>query len=249
MNRLSKQIIYGFIFIALITGAVLLGAYLIKLAGNQPPPYIDINPNNQSQEIQITNFQGIKSSKNSLLSDYIIELYNPRDNQGAKKISYTMGDTKDKSYLLPLEKKIVIITGEQKNLTEDDFIVNETLWVDFPKQESAELLVQEKKYLAEDKEINGSSVSASIYNKSKYDLAVVDADIIIYDLQESPIAVLHSQINKLFSGQEQSFKVFWPYFINKNAGEVFIQVSSNIMDTDNTKIYSSSETERFQSFQ
>lgn len=207
-----------------------MAVQLIRIADRTPlPPEIIKN----IKEIKITGWQEIKSSRNSLLSDYIIELYNPDEKQGAEKIKYSIGDTKGETYLLPLQKKIIIASAERKNLHQENFKMEEVIMADFSKEESAELEIFEKKYVAEDKEVEGSSVSAAVSNKGKYDFSVVDIDIILYDMQKNPAAVLSSRVNMLLSGQEQNFKVFWPYFIKESIGEVFIQVSSNIIDRDN----------------
>lgn len=232
MDRIFKQIIYGAIFIGAVFGAV-FGAKFIQGLQIIPAP-IEVIEN--SKNIQIVEWLEAESSKNSLLSDYIIRLYNPDDKQGAEKIEYSIGEFSGATYLLPLEKKIIVISGERRNLKEKDFSVNIVKMKDFSKENDAELDISEKKYLSEDSELGGSSVSASIFNKSKYDFSVVDIDVILYNLQKQPVAVVSSKINTLLSGQEQSFKVFWPYIIKDDVAEIFIQVSSNIIDNDNAKI-------------
>lgn len=245
-HRLLKQILYGFLFIFFISAAIGLGVFVVKKS-NQPdlPPVI---VDNSKKEIQIVSFREIKSAKGDNFSDYIIELANSSDKFGAEKIKYSFGKTRKEAYLLPLEKKFVIVIGEGKGLGEDDFKFGDIFWVKFSNTESSGLVAQSKRYDAEDKEAGGSSVSAVIFNKSKYDFSKIDFSAIIYDVNNNPVAVNYSEANTLLSGEERMIKIFWPKPINENIADIFIQVSSNIMNKDNIRIAPEGAGEGFRAF-
>lgn len=245
-HRLIKQILYGFLFIAFIAAAVWLGVFIVKRS-NRAVPKIEIT--DEKKEIQIASLKEIKSAKGSAFSDYIVELANLSDKFGAENIKYSFGKSQGETYLLPLEKKFVIAVGENCKLSESEFKFGDILWVEFSNTESSGLIAQSKKYDAEDKETGGSSVSAIILNKSKYDFSNVDVSVIIYDFDGNPVAVNYSQINTLLSGEERLAKVFWPNYIDKNIADIFIQASSNIMKEDNIRVSPKSTDERFRMFQ
>lgn len=234
MNRLTKQIIYGVIFIAMVAGAVLLAGYAIKKmsAPDIIPPIV-----NNKDSIQIKSFQEIPS-ENGKTSDYAVELYNPSEDYGVLKAKYSFSKTKGEIYILPLEKKYEIILKEEKKLSEENFKIGETVWVEISKEKSAGLAAQNKRYESFDQSVGGSSVSAVILNKSENDYKKVDINILLFDLDSNLAAVSYTKIDDLLSEQERSFKIFWPFQISKGMGNILIQASSNIMDPDNTKIFS-----------
>ncbi|MFH1175727.1 MAG: hypothetical protein V1698_03330 [bacterium] len=242
-NRLSKQIFYGILFIFLVVCAVGLGYFLIFKIGQDKIIPLDLTGG--KKEIQVESFKEIASAKSGKLSDYLVELRNPNENLGAQKIKLVLGKTKKEAYLLPLEKKFAVIIGESKKLSEGDLKITETVWVDFSKEESAGLAAQNKKFEAKDETIKGSSVSAVILNRGKFDLQKVEVDIIVYNFAGEPIAINCAQIDLLLSGEERAFKVFWPNYLSEDAGNFSAQISSNIMDKENIKISGKSSEERF----
>jgi len=245
-NRLTKQIIYGIFFIAFIGGIFGLGYGAIKIIQNRGNDITPVEIN--SENISVTSFEEIRSPRSKMLSDYVIELTNSSDSYGASKIKYSINETKGETYLLPLEKKIEIVIAEVRNLEEEDFKIKDVLWIEFSKKESADLVAQNKDYKSKDKEMYGSSISATIINKGKYDLAKVEVNVVVYNFKNEPIAAVYSQVNTLPAGEERAVKNFWPFYIEEDASNILVQASSNIMDKDNIKISSESDSEGFQFF-
>jgi len=225
MSRIAKQIIYGIIFIAILAGLIIL-----CMSSPTEDDSIITPIESQKQNLQILSFNEVASST-GLRSDYVIKIYNPNNSYGASIIKYSLNMQKDRTYILPLEKKNIIIINEKKRLEEKDFSINEIIWVEINKEKSADLLVHNKQYNADD----GSLVTATVFNKSDYDFLKVDVDIILYDSNEDPIAVSYSQLDNVLSLEKRSFESVWPQRISGDVANVYIQASSNIMDEENIK--------------
>ena len=113
MNRITKQIIYGLIFIAVLGGLII--ACVSSKTENEIPV---ISVESQRQNLQILSFNEVVSST-GLKSDYVIRVSNPNNSFGASMIKYSLETQKGKTYILPLEKKYIVIVNEKKRLQEN----------------------------------------------------------------------------------------------------------------------------------
>ncbi len=224
MNRITKQIVYGLLFIAIFAGLITL------IFSRTEDDTIIIPIESQRQNLQILSFNEVPSST-GLRSDYVIRIENPNNSFGASVIKYSLETQKGETYILPLEKKYIVIVNEKKRLEEKDFSINEIVWVETDQGEKDDLLVQNKQYNAD----SGSSVSATVFNKGDYDFLKVDVNVILYNSNEEPIAVSYSELDNVFSHEKRSFEIMWPQQISGDVSNIYIQASSNIMDNDNVR--------------
>jgi len=225
MNRITKQIIYGLIFIAVLGGLII--ACVSSKTENEIPV---ISVESQRQNLQILSFNEVVSST-GLKSDYVIRVSNPNNSFGASMIKYSLETQKGKTYILPLEKKYIVIVNEKKRLQEKDFSIDELVWVETNQKASDDLLVQNKKYQDDE-----NLVSATIANNGDYDFLKVDINIILYNSNEEPVAVSYSELDNVLSREKRSFETMWPQSIDGDVANIYIQASSNVMDESNIKI-------------
>ena len=226
MSRTTKQIFYGLIFIAILTGFIIICA-IPQIEDDVS----DVSTESQRQNLQILSFNEVPSST-GLRSDYAIRIYNPNNSFGASAIKYSMDSQKGKTYILPLEKKYIIIINEKKCLKEENFSIGEVVWVKTSSNESENLVAQNKQYSGDEK----SAVSATVFNESDYDFLKVDIGVILYNADEDPIAVSYSQLDNVLSREKRFFETIWPQRLNDNVSNIYIQVSSNVMDEENKKV-------------
>jgi len=226
MNRITKQILYGIIFVIILMGIIIVCVFP-KTEDN----ISDVPTESQRQNLRILSFDEIPSST-GLRSDYAIKIFNPNNSFGASVIKYSMDSQKGKTYALPLEKKYIIIVNEKKGLEEENFSIGEIIWVRISNSESENLIAQNKQYSGDEK----SAVSATISNESDYDFLKVDIDVILYNTNDDPIAVSYSQLDNVLSHEKRFFETMWPQRLNDNVSNVYFQVSSNIMDEENKRV-------------
>lgn len=76
-------------------------------------------------------------------------------------------------------------------------------------------------------------MSGAISNVSPYDLRSIDVDMVVFDISGNPIAVNHSEMQTVQSGQKRAFTVFWPAPFAGQAQNFDISVNSDFFSPDN----------------
>ncbi|MBI2463224.1 MAG: hypothetical protein HYV65_03255 [Candidatus Spechtbacteria bacterium] len=78
-----------------------------------------------------------------------------------------------------------------------------------------------------------AKISGVVSNNSPYGLRFIDVDMVVFDALNNPIAVNHSDMQTLPSGQKRAFTVFWSAPFSAQAQRYDIYVNSNLFLADN----------------
>lgn len=120
-------------------------------------------------------------------------------------------EKKGKSYIMPREKKYIMeavsLDGVPVKVTLE---FGEIKWRKFKLMEDLNLPIFDQKVDLSGKDGYSAFVTGTIYNKTRFDLAAVDINVVIYDLRGNVIAVNKTQKNIMKSGEGKPFEVMWP---------------------------------------
>jgi len=143
------------------------------------------------------------------------------------------------SYLLPNSYDYIIISSLKTDKTpvkaELNIIKEGQKWASVDSKYndlSLSLPFREKIYIAKD--ANGfPAVSAILTNATTYDFDKIDVKVVLYDVNNEPIAVNVSDRRTMRSGEEQLFRMFWNAALSKEVFNINFIATTNIFDSQN----------------
>lgn len=270
MNRLTKQLIYGGLYLAII---ILIGWGLYRLA--VPAPTCTDNIQNQGEEGVDCGAVCGKSCPVALLplatpsvqlikyvndgSDVLVRLDNPNAIYGAPMVPYTMTvtDVSGKelttrhgtTFANPLEPHYLVfpligLTGvpTKADLQLDDSGVQ---WSALATQEGTgiEFAVRQDQLVP-----TASSLryQADIVNNSKFDFDQVEVAVLLYDQSGKVVGAGSTVLSTLKAGQLRGTVIDWPFAL-PSAVRAQAFVTTNVFNNDNyIRTYGSQE--QFQGF-
>ena len=167
-------------------------------------------------ELEIIFTQAIETQPGYV--DLIAEIENPNQEFGGEVVSYKFNlydssdnlivSKKGKSYILPEETKYII---EQKVLAEDkisrvELEIESVNWKEFKDYQSLELLIKNPDLRQSE---NSGQLSATLENRSNYDLDEVELYAVLFDKDSNVIGVGKTKVESVLSKENRYFEIIW----------------------------------------
>lgn len=171
---------------------------------------------------------------------------NPNYTFGGKKVSYTfhildnsgkeINSVVGETYILPHGSRYVV--RQAVEMTQQPAKVSmEVTSVDWKRiqgyADSGISAEQKKLEIPSGNSNVFAKISGVVANNSPYGLRFIDVDIVVFDESNNPIAVNHSDMQTLPSGQKRAFTVFWPTPFVGKAQDFVVSINSNFFSPDN----------------
>lgn len=161
------------------------------------------------------------------LYDLAAQIENKNINYGAGALPYVFKvydaggalilEKRGKSYIMPREKKYIIeVVQLDKNPQKVSLEFDDINWQrfktgeDFSLIEDLNLPIFNARLDLTKKDNYSARVEGTVYNRTKFDLATIDINVVVYDLNGDPIAVNKTQKNTVKTSEGRFFEVIWP---------------------------------------
>jgi hypothetical protein len=178
--------------------------------------------------------------------DVVAKISDPSDTVGAKSFSYTftlkdangsvIATKQGSDFILPLDNKYIAELGLQ---TKDnaapskvEIALSNIEWTKLGDLQKPRLGVYSKKF---DKDTigDGSLAQGIVRNESGFDLNKVSLVVILRAAGGKIVGVNVTQKNVLRAGEQQDFKLNWPYALAGDVQSMEVDAQSNILDPAN----------------
>jgi hypothetical protein len=255
MQRKNKQLIVAFSYLAIFVLLVVFFRFLLV-----KPSCFDQKKNGTEEDIDCggscerecdpkVSLEAIKTSAPILLKDgnrvdAIAEMDNPNSGHGFPNLKYTLkfyqgdqliGESSGKAYLLPKEKKNLIVTGISVDGEPDSAKLELVSGQEMPfsERQKPKLEVLNLKFGRTEETSTFLEATFQLANRSPNDFSVVDIEAVVMDSQGRPIALNKGNLNNVLSGDIRDFRFFWPNEFLGQPERVEIRAHSNVLDLEN----------------
>ena len=269
-KRVPKQLIIGLIFVLIIGG---VGYGIVDYFFIVEPTCFDNIQNGQEEgvdcgslacgiecepEIMPLNIQLqelIEVRPNDY--DFVARFNNPNSLFGALRARYEMelqrqdGVSLSRTgtfYMLPGQTRYVIISGLHSDSALTGAFINiiEVEWERVQSFEEISFPVQRESYEVINRNGVYSELEAVVLNNSDFDFDRVEVGVVLFDDNNSIIAVNKTDIRTFISRTERSFQVSWPVKLPETAKQD-IEILTNVFENSNF-IRNYGTQERFQEY-
>ena len=155
------------------------------------------------------------------LYDIAAQIENRNVNYGSGMMPYNIkvydskgiqiGELKSRSYIMPREKKYIVGAISLASAPAKVSLEFGTIeWKKFKLVESLNLPIFNQVIDLSGKNSYAAFAQGTVYNQTRFDLDVIDIDVVVYDSVGNVIAVNKTQKNTMKSGEGRFFEVVWP---------------------------------------
>lgn len=267
---LKKQLIIGGIFF-LIIAFVGIGIYFtvkpkpscFDKIQNQGEEDIDCGgPCSPCEKVKIKELKLLfikYIQKGSGIYNVVAKIENPNFYFGVSKLVYKfkfydknndlIKSFEDTSFILPKEKKYLILTNLQleRKPSKVSLFLQKVDWQKVEDYTPLALSIFDKEYklLGEDK-IGFSKLIGKVYNKTTFNFKSVEINGVLFDEFGNVIEVNKTKVNDLNSGEIREFQLFWSKPFKGKVKDSDLVIDTNIFSEENFLKEKGGTLERFQ---
>jgi hypothetical protein len=271
-RRTTKQLIIALIFIFILSGF----GFLIYYFSRPAPSCFDGIQNQEEEgidcggpclpcefvyikEIEVLWAKAILGQNN--FYGLAAQIKNPNQNYGSGQIPYhfelydsennLISQSADSAFILPNQTKYLVQAKIESSLQVSSVGLSfgEIEWQKIEGYQPPQLFIQQKEYrLLSSEEPGFSQVRGVLINKTNFDFAQIEIDVLLFDSARQLLALNTTEIRALSASQERDFVATWFKEIDGQVTFVEIEAETNIFDPDNYLPADRGELERFQEY-
>lgn len=180
-------------------------------------------------------------------SDVLAKVYNPNDNYGASRFSYTVfvkdaqgnvvSQRTDTSFILPKETKYLMQIGLETQSAAKNAEVsidNAIDWDTFSGyKEKPVLNIGYKRYGPVTSGIGFGQVDGTLTNDSGFDFQSLIVKVILRDIDKKPIAINQTEMRTVIASERRDFRLIWPTYFAGDVNSVETETEADVYRSDN----------------
>lgn len=179
--------------------------------------------------------------------DVAIEVNNDNSIFGASKIGVKVilmnengeeiivHEEKDEYFILPKEKKHLIIQGISLDTRPSQVKVEfqDIVWEKFSQYEEPRLVVSRKVYVESPEEGGFSKITGTLVNKSNNDFETIKVNAILRNENGKLLTTNYQILNTIRAGEQRDFVMFFSNEFPGSVVDLIIEPETNIFDSEN----------------
>jgi len=180
--------------------------------------------------------------------DLVAKIENPNPNLGTENLNYkfelknnagqVVKSVESATFILPNSTRYIIEPNIESNeaIASVNLIpekVEKSSWQQLKDYQSPDLFVKDKNVTTANQNNYFIEATGNLKNDTDFDFDAVDVNIVLFDINQEPIAVSKTQIKTLMTGEERYFSVKWYTPPKEEIKSYDMQPETNLFSSDN----------------